>query len=207
MEVGVSRLFLSVEIFIHCRYNRRREIWICGENEMVIEINRDIEGSILDIGGGGECVIGQIYGDTVIAIDNSQDELDEAPNCCEKRLIDATTLSFSDDSFDNVTFFYSLMYMTSDIQQDSISEAVRVLKAGGMVYIWDTSIESACPDAHVVDRDIRAGQLNIPVSYGIIKNESQNAESILQLLKTAGFLTISITNKNGQFYIVAKKSR
>ena len=47
----------------------------------------------------------------------------------------------------------------------------------------------------------------VSVSYGIIKNESQNAESILQLLKTAGFLTISITNKNGQFYIVAKKSR
>lgn len=174
---------------------------------MVIEINRDIEGSILDIGGGSKCVIGQIYGSTVIAIDNSQDELDAAPDCCEKRLMDATALAFSDDSFDNVTFFYSLMYMTSDTQQGSISEAVRVVKAGGMVYIWDTSIKSAYPDAHVVDLDIRAGQLTIPVSYGIIKNESQNAESILQLLKTAGFLTISITNKNGQFYIVAKKSR
>lgn len=31
MEVGVSRLFLSVEMFIHRRYNRRREIEVCKE--------------------------------------------------------------------------------------------------------------------------------------------------------------------------------
>ena len=44
----------------------------------MIEIKADLIGSILDIGGGGEAVIGQIYGDNVLAIDISQKELDEA---------------------------------------------------------------------------------------------------------------------------------
>lgn len=51
---------------------------------MLIEMQRDIKGSILDIGGGGEGIIGQIYRDKVIAIDNCRQELDEAPDCCEK---------------------------------------------------------------------------------------------------------------------------
>ena len=67
---------------------------------MVIEIKYDLKGSILDIGGGGEAVVGQIYGDRVTAIDNRQEELDEAPDCCTKLLMDAEKLLFSDKSFD-----------------------------------------------------------------------------------------------------------
>lgn len=37
---------------------------------MTIEIKEKLTGSILDIGGGGEAVIGQIYKDRVTAIDN-----------------------------------------------------------------------------------------------------------------------------------------
>ena len=78
--------------------------------KMIINIDYDLKGSILDIGGGGEAIIGQMYGDKVTAIDNRQEELDEAPNCCTKLLMDAEKLSFFDGSFDNVTFFYTLMY-------------------------------------------------------------------------------------------------
>ena len=74
---------------------------------MTIEIKEKLTGSILDIGGGGEAVIGQIYKDRVTAIDNCKEELEEAPDCCSKQLMDATELSFPDDSFDNVTFFYT----------------------------------------------------------------------------------------------------
>jgi ubiquinone/menaquinone biosynthesis C-methylase UbiE len=93
-----------------------------------IEIIENLNGSILDIGGGGEGVIGQIYGKKVIAIDNRQEELDEAPDCCQKELMDATELLFPDESFDQVTFFYSLMYMTEEIQHRAICEAARVLR-------------------------------------------------------------------------------
>jgi len=96
---------------------------------MTVVIRPELSGSILDIGGGGEAVIGRGYGDRVTAIDNRQDELDEAPDCCPKLLMDATELSFPDGSFDNVTFFYTLMYMAEDTQRKAICEAARVLKA------------------------------------------------------------------------------
>ena len=59
---------------------------------MTIEIKETLTGSILNIGGGGEAVIGQIYKDRVTAIDNCVEELEEAPDCCSKQLMDATEL-------------------------------------------------------------------------------------------------------------------
>lgn len=101
---------------------------------MIIEIKKDLIGSVLDV-GGGEAVIGQVYGKNVIAIDNCQEELNDAPDCCNKQLMDATKLSYLDDSFDNVTFFYSLMYMTKETQRKAICEASRVLRTGGLIRI------------------------------------------------------------------------
>ena len=40
----------------------------------------------LDLGGGGEGVIGRIYREWVVAIDTRQDELDEAPDGIELKL-------------------------------------------------------------------------------------------------------------------------
>ena len=59
----------------------------------MIEIKADLIGSILDIGGGGEAVIGQIYGDNVLAIDISQEELDEAPAVSYTHLATASMYS------------------------------------------------------------------------------------------------------------------
>ena len=50
----------------------------------MIILEHELEGSILDIGGGGEGTIGRLYGTQVIAIDNRQEELDEAPEGFEK---------------------------------------------------------------------------------------------------------------------------
>ena len=52
---------------------------------MTIEIKEKLTGSILDIGGGGEAVIGQIYKDRVTAIDNCKEELEEAPDCSYRK--------------------------------------------------------------------------------------------------------------------------
>lgn len=51
---------------------------------MKIRLQKKLNGSILDIGGGGEGVIGQLYGQQVVAIDKLQEELDEAPCVCKK---------------------------------------------------------------------------------------------------------------------------
>lgn len=102
---------------------------------MKISLNKELCGSILDIGGGGEGIIGRLYKSAVTAVDNMQEELDEAPNCCKKLLMDAAALDFADESFDNVTFFYSLMYMNTDVKAKAIEEACRVLKTGGVLTI------------------------------------------------------------------------
>lgn len=174
---------------------------------MNIKLSRDIAGSILDIGGGGECVIGQVFGDAVIAVDISQEELDEAPDCCKKQLMDARDLRFPDGSFDNVTFFYALMYMSRDTQRQAIAEAARVLRPGGMIHIWDADIRSACPEPFIVDLDIAAGRKTIRVSYGIVKDEAQDSDAILRHLEAAGLspARASVSKQNGQFFIRATK--
>lgn len=101
------------------------------ERTTIIILNKELKGSILDIGGGGEGFIGRAYGKQVVAIDNSQEELAEAPGGFEKVFMDATNLKYENDCFGNVTFFYTLMYMTALEQAKAISEAARVLKSDG----------------------------------------------------------------------------
>lgn len=172
---------------------------------MTIEIKETLTGSILDIGGGGEAVIGQIYKDRVTAIDNCEEELEEAPDCCSKQLMDATELLFPDDSFDNVTFFYTLMYMTTEEQQKSIREAARVLRAGKWMHIWDCDICSAYPEPFVIDLDIKSGTLKIHTAYGIVKRDAQSSESVVHLLESAGLRIESLQEKDGQFHIQCRK--
>ena len=71
----------------------------------MIVLKPELCGTILDIGGGGEGVIGRLYGAQVIAIDNSQEELDEAPNGFKKVLMDACCINYPNEKFDHVTFF------------------------------------------------------------------------------------------------------
>ena len=172
---------------------------------MTVEISAELMGSVLDIGGGGEAVIGQIYGDRVTAIDNRQEELDEAPDCCSKVLMDATELLFPDCAFDNVTFFYTLMYMTGETQQRAICEAARVLKVGGSLHIWDCDIGSAFPDPFVVDLDILSGDKRIRTSYGIVKAGTQSSGSVIRLLEQAGLSTCLLKEEGGQFHIQCDK--
>ena len=54
-----------------------------------LRIEKDLIGPILDLGGGGEGVIGQIYRQQAVVIDNRQEELDETPEGPEKLLMDA----------------------------------------------------------------------------------------------------------------------
>ena len=73
----------------------------------MIALGKELIGSILDIGGGGESFIGRAYGEQVVAIDNSEEELDEAPSGFEKVLMDATDIKYENGHFDNGTLFYN----------------------------------------------------------------------------------------------------
>lgn len=68
--------------------------------------NIRLEGLILDIGGGGQGVIGQFEKDKVIAIDHNKRELKEAPEGGLKIIMDAGELKFLNNTFGTVTSFF-----------------------------------------------------------------------------------------------------
>ena len=71
----------------------------------------DAEGFILDIGGGGEGIIGRLNGREVVAIDLSSEELEETENDALKIVMDATDLRFVPSTFAAATSFFTLLYV------------------------------------------------------------------------------------------------
>lgn len=131
-------------------------------------LEKNLQGSILDIGGGGEGVIGRLYGKNVTAIDCNQEELDEAPDCCMKLCMDARELRFADESFDHVTFFYSMMFMDAGTREKALSEAMRVLRRGGSICIWDAEFGGAYPEVYTIELKIHLPSETITTSYGVL---------------------------------------
>lgn len=171
----------------------------------MIRLSKAFNGTILDIGGGGEGVIGQLYGRQVVAIDNRREELEEAPDCCPKILMDATEMTFSDASFDHITSFYTLMFMTADEQQKTLREAFRVLKPNGEVHIWDCDIACAYPEPFVVDVEVQLPDRRIKTNYGVGKMDAQSADSIHSICKSAGFVVETTELDAPHFYIRCRK--
>ena len=171
---------------------------------MVLHLHNELSGNILDIGGGGEGIIGRLYREQVTAIDNRQEELDEAPNVCKKVLMNATDLKYEANSFDNVTFFFTLMFMQEEEQRKAIGEATRVLKSGGEIHIWDCNIASAYPVPFCVDVVVQMPHETIKTTYGVGKLDSQDMRSILKMCEYEG-LTLSCQQNEEYFYLKLQK--
>ena len=92
---------------------------------------------ILDVGGGGEGVIGQLKGKQVVAIDPNRRELEEAADGPLKIVMDAGNMMFLDDAFEVVTSFFTLMYIKGSEHKKIFEEAYRVLESKGRLLIWD----------------------------------------------------------------------
>ncbi|MFX0056007.1 MAG: class I SAM-dependent methyltransferase [Promethearchaeota archaeon] len=96
---------------------------------------------ILDIGGGGEGIIGRIRGRQVVAIDKRKPELEGTTSDALKLVMDAKELQFLENSFGTVTIFFTLMYMPLEDLDTIFSEIARVLKPGGELLMWDVKVE------------------------------------------------------------------
>lgn len=171
-----------------------------------IRLEKTLTGSILDIGGGGEEVIGRLYGRQVTAIDNNEEELAEAPGNCRKLLMDAADLGFSDETFDHVTFFYSLMYMDGDTQEKALAEAARALRKGGSLNIWDADIIAEYPEPFLASLLINAGSSEIKVTYGVImQGARQDAARFEAICSRLGLNRVSARAAGGHFHLWCQK--
>ena len=168
---------------------------------MMIALRKELTGDILDLGGGGEGVIGRIYAEQVTAIDVSPEELDEAPAVCRKLVMDATAMTFPDASFDHVTSFYTLMYMTQEQQRLALLETARVLRPGGMLHIWDAAFPTPYPEPFLAELDIDAAGMYIRTTYGVIKLEGQSADSIAVMAEAAGLMPAGREEREGHFLL------
>jgi ubiquinone/menaquinone biosynthesis C-methylase UbiE len=137
--------------------------------ELEVE-NIDADGFILDIGGGGEGIIGKVFGEKVVAIDINRKELEEAADGPLKIIMDARKLQFLESSFHTATAFFSLMYIKDQKDQQTVmSEISRILKPGGHFHLWDVDLSNR-PDTnkemYLVQLKCRVGEEVIETGYG-----------------------------------------
>lgn len=162
--------------------------------------------AILDMGGGGEGIIGKLYGKNVIAIDRSMDELNETNNESIKIAMDACDMKFVQNQFELATSFFTLMYMGEDEKAKVISEVYRVLKPEGVFEIWDTVLpkyDKGKKDIYILQLDIILPSETIHTGYGVFMNSfGQDDKSILAKLNEQGFkILLADIQPNGLFHI------
>ena len=167
-------------------------------------------GPVLDIGGGGEGVIGQAVGENVIAIDRRMDELREAPDGPRKVMMDARYLGFPDRHFPTLTAFFSFMYIPKvDDQAAVFAEARRVLQPGGIFHLWDVSLPETPPkgtDYFVVVLQYRIRGKDTGTGYGMRWLGSQrDAAHYIALAEQVGLACIHSEAMDHCFYLQFQK--
>jgi len=166
-------------------------------------------GYILDIGGGGEGIIGILKGKDVIAIDLKKEEFKEAADGPLKIIMDVRELQFLDDTFNTVTAFFSLMYLKNRPDYEKVfNEVFRVLKSGGQFLIWEISVPQRFKDAsdiYVVPLVVRVKDKEIETGYGQSwPDEKHDMGFYLDLAKRSGFDVIE-QKENGKIIILQLK--
>ena len=166
--------------------------------------NIQLDGRILDIGGGGEGVICQFAGSQVIAIDPSERELKEATGDCLKIIMNGKDLKFLDNTFDTITVFFSLMYMQKADHVQVFKEIYRVLKKKGELFIWDLTIPDK-PETektfYAIKLEIDIGDKKISTGYGTKWSKKFDMQYYLDLGKKVGF-KVKEQEINGETFFI-----
>ena len=169
------------------------------------------EGLVLDIGGGGEGVIGQLKGQQVVAIDLLKQELDDAPGQpLLKVVMDARDLKFTDASFSTATVFFTFMYIAPDDHEQVFRELHRVLRPGGRVLVWDPIFPATHDPAKrgiAFPIHVRLPAREINTGYGVPFRDGQGAEHFVALAGKTGFEVVSRRKEAGWFFLELKKGK
>ena len=167
-------------------------------------------GPILDVGGGGEGIIGILKGDRVIAVDLRKSELEEAPDGPVKIIMDARDMPFLDETFETATAFFSLMYLKSEAdQQRVLGDVFRVLKPGGRFLVWDASVcrpTETDKEVYVILLRVLVKDQEIETGYGQSwPGEEHEVAYYVGLAKEAGFQVASRTEHDQLFFLELRK--
>lgn len=172
-----------------------------------IEVNRiETNGFVLDVGGGGEGIIGKLNGSQVVAIDTSEKELMETHNEAIKVVMDATDLKFLPKSFDVCTAFFSLMYIPKSAHQKVFAEVFRVLKDNGRFLIWDVRIPKSVTGYKIffVNLKVKLPDKEVETGYGA-RWQAQSLEYFRELAELTGFKVARESSKNETFHLEVQK--
>lgn len=147
-----------------------------------------LKGNILDIGAGGEGVIGQVYPNS-IGIDPDKRELEESPAKQLKIVMDGRNLGFLDDTFDTVTIFFTMMYIKKEDHLQVFKEAYRVVKPGGEMHLWYLKMGEPNEETYglILPLEIELPSGMIQTGYGAKWSRKQDDESFARLGEEAGF--------------------
>jgi ubiquinone/menaquinone biosynthesis C-methylase UbiE len=162
------------------------------------------EGFILDVGGGGEAVIGQLKGAQVVAIDIFPRELAEAPAGPLKIIMDAREMKFLDATFSTVTSFFAFMFIHPDDQVKVLQEIFRVLASKGQFMFWDVEIPQRInekQDVFVFSLQVTLPATVISTGYGTPFTEKQiGLEHYKALATQAGFQVLEEIHAGQTFF-------
>lgn len=168
------------------------------------------KGKVLDIGGGGEGVIGQLLGERVIAIDSRSDELEEAPEGPLKIIMDAKDLKFLNNTFDLVTSFFTMMYIDNQDHLKVFEEIYRALKDEGEFVIWDVTVPQypgGIKDIFLLPLEIELNVKKVTTTYGVKWNKTeQDIRYYIELGEKVGFEVIT-KEEIDQIYCIRFKKK
>lgn len=164
------------------------------------------QGWVLDIGGGGEGVIGRLKGSAVVAIDLFKQELEEAPAGPLKIVMDARSLQFVDGSFQTVTVFFAFLYMQQEKDwRQVLTEIARVLQPGGCLHVWDVDLSerpAGRKDSFALPLLLRIGEERVDTAYGARWPEvPRGEEQLVQMAQQAGLRLDYSLRKANTFYL------
>ena len=163
-------------------------------------------GLILDIGGGGEGIIGQVKGQQVVAIDLIKRELEEAPaGPLLKIVMDARDLKFLDASFDTVTVFFTFMYIDPAEHEQVLREIARVLRPSGRLLVWDVTFPAKkTDDRHewvVYPLQIQLPAKKVETGYGVRFTPGRGASELVAAAAKAGFQVAKRQDEPGWYFL------